>query len=101
MCDSKRNDFLAWYEGQKSLVFDKARLGRILSDAAASVQVFRREFKQTGNIHVFLESITIASACNKVLRKRLLQSNTIGLIPTEGYSGNVWYSKKALMWFGI
>jgi hypothetical protein len=40
-------------------------------------EVFRREFKQTGNIDVFLESITIASACNKVLRKRFVQPNTI------------------------
>jgi len=35
-----------------------------------------------GNIEVFLESVTIASTCNKVLRKRFLQPDTIGLIPT-------------------
>jgi len=33
-----------------------------------------------------------------VLRKRFLKPDTIGLIPTGGYSGNVNYSKKALMW---
>jgi hypothetical protein len=27
-----------------------------------------------------------------------LQPDTIGLIPTEGYTGNVRYRKKALMW---
>ncbi len=52
---------------------------------------------QIGNIGVFLETITIASAENKVLRKQFLKPNTIGLIPTGGYSGNVNYSK-ALMW---
>jgi hypothetical protein len=61
-------------------------------------QVFRKEFTQIGNIEVFLEAITKASACNKVLRKRFLKPNTIGLIPTGGYSGNVKYRKKALMW---
>jgi len=61
-------------------------------------QVFRREFGQIGNIDVFLEAITIASAYNKVLRKRFLKSDTIGFIPTGGYHGNVNYSKKSLMW---
>ena len=45
-----------------------------------------------------MEAITIASACLKVLRNRFLKSDTIGLIPTSGYSGNVIYSKNALMW---
>jgi len=53
---------------------------------------------QIGNIDVFIESITIASACNKVLRKRFLQPDPIGLIPTGGYTCNNNYSKKALMW---
>jgi len=60
--------------------------------------VFRYEFMQIGNIDVFRESIKIASACNKVLRKRFLQPDTIGLIPTGGYTCNNNYSKKVLMW---
>ena len=61
-------------------------------------QIFRREFIEIRNIEVFLESFTIASACNKVLRKKFLKPNTIGLIPDGGYSCNNNYSKKALMW---
>ena len=53
---------------------------------------------QIGKIEDFLEAITIACACNKVLRKRFLKPDTIGLIPTGGYSCNVNYIKKALMW---
>jgi len=53
---------------------------------------------QIGNPDVFLESITIAMACNKVLRKRFLQPDNIGLIPTGGYTYNKNYSKKAMMW---
>jgi hypothetical protein len=60
--------------------------------------VFIREFIEIGNVDVFTESVTIASACNKVLRKRFLKPNRIGLIPTGGYSSNVNHSKKALMW---
>ena len=40
----------------------------------------------------------IASACNKVLRRKFLKSDTIGLIPTGGYTCNNKYSKKAIMW---
>jgi hypothetical protein len=61
-------------------------------------QIYRRIFFAIGNIKVFLEDITIASACNKVLRKRFLKPDTIGLIPMGGYGGNVNYSKKAIMW---
>jgi len=53
---------------------------------------------QIGNLEDFLESITIASACNKVLRKRFLQPESIGLIPIGGFTSNKNYSKKAMMW---
>jgi hypothetical protein len=80
MCDSERKDSLAWYEDQKSssAIFDNRRVleqycqddFKVLRQAC---QVFRREFKQFGNIDVLLESITIASPCNKVFRKLFLQ----------------------------
>ena len=59
--------------------------------------VLRREFLHIGNIDVFHEFV-IASACNKVLRKRFLKPNTIGLFPSDGYTGNVHYSNKAIKW---
>ena len=61
-------------------------------------QVFKRDFLQVGNTDVFNESETIASAFNTVLRKIFLKPDTIGFIPTGGYSGNINYSEKALMW---
>ena len=57
-----------------------------------------REFIQIGNVDMFLEYVTIASACNKVMRNLLLNPNTIGLIPSGWYTGNVNYSNKAIMW---
>jgi hypothetical protein len=53
---------------------------------------------RVGHREVFQESVTLASACNKILRKLFLKTDTIGLIPTGGYTGNVNYSKKAMMW---
>ena len=61
-------------------------------------KVFRREFMQIGNLEIFIVSIIFASACNKFLRKRFLQPDTIGLIPPGGYACNHNYSKKTLIW---
>ena len=47
---------------------------------------------------MFLESVTIVSACNMLLRKRFLKPNTIGPIPSGGYTGKINYSNKAIMW---
>ena len=99
---SERSEFLAWYEGKKVEVFDNRRfLESYCQDDVnvlrESCQVLRREFLQIGNIDVFLESVSIASACNKLIRKRFLKPKTIGLIPPGGYTGNVNYSNKAIM----
>ena len=51
-----------------------------------------------GESRRFLESITIASVCNNILRKHFLELVTIGLIPTGGYTCNKKKSKKAMMW---
>ena len=60
-------------------------------------RVLKPEFIQIDNIDVFLESATIAAASNKVMRKRFVNSNTMGLISPGGYIGNVNYSNKAIM----
>ena len=49
-------------------------------------------------IEVFLESLSIASACNKVLRRKFLKPDTIVLITAVGYTCNNMYSRKAIMW---
>jgi len=105
MSESERRDFFTWYEIQKKkgAVFDNRRVLETYCQEDVTVlrqacRVFRREFIQIGNIEAFLEVITIPSACNKILRKQFLKPDTIGLIPTGGYSGNVNYSKKSLMW---
>ena len=89
MREDGRKEFLVWYESQKSETFDSRHVLESYCQDDVTVlrqacRVFRREFMQIGHIDVFVESITIASACNKVLRKRFLNPDTIGLIPTGG-----------------
>ena len=60
--------------------------------------MLRCDFMHIGNIDFFVESITIASASNNILRKEFLKPDIIGLIPTGGYYCNNRYRKKALMW---
>jgi hypothetical protein len=86
---SERGEFMTWYEGQKNRVFDnKLFLEKYYQDDVTvlkqACQIFRREFIEIGNIEVFLESFTIASACNKVLRRKFLKPDTIGLISDGG-----------------
>ena len=103
MAEGERSKFMASYDEQKVKVFDNRHvLEQYCQDDVTvlrqACRVFRREFLEIRNIEVFLEALTIASACIKVLRKKFLKSETKGLIPPGGYSANRRYSKKALMW---
>jgi hypothetical protein len=73
MSVGERTEFLAWYETQKSAVFDNRRdLESYCQDDVTALRQacrdFRGEFMRDGNIEVF-QAVTIASACNKVLRE--------------------------------
>ena len=98
----EREEFLVWYGSHKPELFDNRHVLEVYCQDDFTVlrqffRAFRREFMQIGIIEVFLESLTISSACNKELRRRFLKSHSIGLIPTEGYTCNNKYSKKAIM----
>jgi len=102
MGEGERSEFLEGYEKQELPFHNRRVLEQYCQDDVTvlrqACRVFRRKFMQIGNLDPFLESITIASACNKVLRKRFLQPDTLGLIPTGGYTCNKNCSKKAMMW---
>jgi hypothetical protein len=90
MSEAKIREFLNWYEGQKDEPFDNMRVLESYYQDDVTVlcqacQIFRRVFLAIGNIKVFLEAITIASACNKLLRKRFLKPDTMGIIPAGLY----------------
>jgi hypothetical protein len=65
MGGGQREEFLAWYETRKSQMFHNKHVLEAYSQDYVKVlrqvcRVFRREFLQTENIEVFLESLTIA-----------------------------------------
>jgi len=78
MSEGERREYMVWYNEQKLKVFDSRRvLEQYCQDDVTVLRqvcrVFRRDFLEIGNIEVFLEALTIASACNKVLRKKFLK----------------------------
>ena len=103
---SERSDFLAWYEEQKSVtknIFNNKINLEMYCENDVEVlrlacKIFRKLFLDIGNIEVFLESITIASACNKVFRKKVLKPNSIGILPSGGYNGMSSQSIIAIKW---
>jgi hypothetical protein len=104
MHQSERKEFLQWYETvAKKQVFDNRRMLENYCQADVTVlreacRSFRKHLLQVLNVEVFLESVTIASACNKVFRKKFLQPDRIGIIPAGGYTDNRRLSKKAIAW---
>jgi len=103
MREEERRELLFWYESQRSETFNNRRVLEIYCQDDVTVlrqacRLFRREFLHIGHFDVSVESITITSACNKVLRKRFLQSDTRVLIPTGGSTSINKYKKKDMMW---
>jgi len=92
MSPSEKREFMSWYYDMKKVFDNRLVLEKYFQDdvnvLTQACQIFRRYFIDIGNIEVFLESFTIASASGKVLRKRFLKPNTIGLIPNGGNSFN-------------
>ena len=77
MIGGERKDFLAWYERQKSEPFDNKRelvsyFQNGVTFPRQTCLVFRRAFLLIGKIKVLLESLSLASACNKMLRPKFL-----------------------------
>jgi len=69
MREDERKEFLVWYEIQRSESFDNRHVLKSYFQDDVTVlrqacRVFKREFMQIKHIDVFVESITITSACN-------------------------------------
>jgi hypothetical protein len=76
MHEFERKEILSWYENVvKKEEFDNRRVLESYCQADVTVlreacRTFRKHFLQIGNVEVFLESMTIASVCNKVSNRR-------------------------------
>ncbi|XP_055387199.1 uncharacterized protein LOC129615842 [Condylostylus longicornis] len=103
MKPKERDIFLQWHENHKNDVFNMQR--DIIEYCIYNVVIlreaclkFRKLFITECNVEPFLEATTIASACNLVFRRNFLKSNTIGLIPKNGYRYADNQSKQAIQW---
>lgn len=59
---------------------------------------FRQLFLDIGKIDPFVESVTIASACNKFYRMHHMPIDRIGVVPHGGYRKGERQSIIALKW---
>jgi len=100
MSQAKKIEFENWYEkaiynknGSKAIFnFQKEILMK-------GCLAFRKIIMdQTNGIDPFQKSITIASLCHYIYRTKLMEPNTIAILPENGYNGNAKTSKKAMMW---
>lgn len=103
MLESERRIFLSWYEEQKDKVFDFQENLRLYCEADVSVLrkcclKFREMFLSIGQIDPIVESITIASACNKYFRKHHMPLNRIAVVPHGGYRKEQRQSNVGLKW---
>ena len=105
MSTRERQEFLAWYEELKSTNYVFGFEKEIEEYCGSDVDILRRcclQFKklmeESCNLDPFKHCVTIASACNRVLRQEFLEEETIGLIPAQGYQPGRKYSLMALLW---
>ena len=99
-----RADLLRWHAEQRQLDKVFNFYDEILSYCENDTLVlrlcgeaFRKSFVETTSIDPF-QSITIASACNKVYRTHFLLPDTIAILPPNGYKGNDIQSYLGIMW---
>ena len=110
MSDSKKNEFDEWYskvfykkDGSKTIFnFQNEIISYCESDVDILMKgclAFRKIIMdQTEGIDPFRKSITIASLCHYIYRTKLMEPNTIAILPDQGYNLNEKTSKKAILW---
>jgi DNA polymerase type B, organellar and viral len=105
MSEKDRIDFEIWHDtlSSQNFIFDNFRelVKYCINDVFILMQAcdkFSTLFKQLSNFDVFPNSITIASACNKVFRTNFLKKDTISIIPRAGYRLRNKQSKIGLKW---
>ena len=103
MIEEDTEEFFMCYESRRFETFEnKCFLATYCQDDVTvltqACRGFRREFTDIGHIDVFVEAITIASACNKFLPKRFLKTDTIGIIPIGQNTCTNKYSMTVMMW---
>ena len=106
MSAKKKAEFEQWYQEKVDADYHfvlqdemKAYCESDVKLLKAGCKKFRQEFKQHANFDPFEKCVTIASACNRYWRKKLVPQNTIASQPPRGWFGaRTNQSAKALKW---
>jgi len=106
MSAKKKVEFEQWYQEKVDADYHfvlqdemKAYCESDVKLLKAGCKKFRQEFKQHANFDPFEKCVTIASACNRYWRKKLVPQNTIASRPPRGWFGpRTNQSVKALKW---
>ncbi|XP_070556488.1 uncharacterized protein [Ptychodera flava] len=105
MKQHQREKFLRWYEEERSKNHPFNLKQELENYCRSDVDILRRSclkfqdmFKQQNGVDPFRDCVTIASACNVVLRRNFLEKDTIGIIPDHGYIYRRNQSVIALQW---
>ncbi|XP_072030691.1 uncharacterized protein [Amphiura filiformis] len=112
MSEAAKDQFAAWHtaEKEKGLVWDlqEELLRYCVSDAAIlrrCCMKFREMFMdvtktrlEDPGVDPLDTPLTIASACNLVLRRNFLEKETIAIIPPNGYGPGQNFSRDSIQW---
>ena len=114
MSETDRAAFLEWYQQEEGKGEPYIFQEQILKYCVMDVDILRKcclkfrqlfmkvSIKKEGGkdkgVDPFKSCITIASACNLVLRRNFLQPETIAIIPPLGYTSNQNHSLESLRW---
>ncbi len=87
----ERAEFEKWYEENKDKPFHFKSLAlkygrqdvRILAKACLA---FRAEIMAVADVDPWISSFTLAGICSKIFRADMLEEDTIGLVPANGYN---------------
>ncbi|XP_072033428.1 uncharacterized protein [Amphiura filiformis] len=112
MSEGGKDQFLAWHtaEKEKGLVWDLQE--ELLKYCVSDVDILRRccmkfrdmfmrvtkKKEDDPGVDPLDKPLTIAAACNLVLRRNFLQPNTIAIIPPHAYGPNQNFSLDSIRW---
>ena len=113
MSASGKKEFEKWYGAEKEKVGVKWNLQEeLLKYCINDVDILRKCCMQFRNLFMDVtkteeedagvdplkEPLTIAAACNLVLRRNFLEPETIAIIPPQGYGPGQNFSRDSIMW---
>ena len=113
MSESAKLEFEKWYVAEKEQVGEEWNLREeLLKYCINDVDILRRccmQFRtmfmevtktteEDPGVDPFKKPITIAAACNLVLRRNFLEPETIAIIPPHGYNPGQNFSRDSIVW---